>query len=231
MPTKRVLVCEDEDAIREFIVLNLKRAGYDVVDVNCGENALKEFDEGRGDFSVAILDIMMPGIDGLQVCRTIRETDRSIGVIMLTAKSQESDKVEGLTCGADDYITKPFSVSELVARVDAVFRRVSAGSDSGHRMMRSGPFMLDTQSRTITKNGVFIELTQMEYNMMEYFIKNSGIALDRNTILSKVWGDEYFGDVKIVDVNVRRLRMKIEEDPSVPYYIQTVWGYGYKWTV
>ncbi len=231
MPNKKVLVCEDEDAIREFVVLNLERAGYEVVDANCGEEALKAFDGGNGGFSVVILDIMMPGIDGLQVCRTIRESDSSVGIIMLTAKSQESDKVEGLTGGADDYITKPFSISELVARVDAVYRRIGNSDPEKKRIIRSGPFALDTQSRTITKNGVYIELTQMEYNMMEYFIKNAGIALDRNSILRKIWSDEYFGDVKIVDVNIRRLRMKIEDDPSVPYYIQTVWGYGYKWTI
>ena len=230
MASKRVLVCEDEDAIRDFVVLNLKRAGYDVVDVNCGEDALREFE--AGDFAVAILDIMMPGINGIEVCRTIREKDSRIGIIMLTAKSQETDKIEGLTSGADDYITKPFSPSELVARVDAVYRRIGGSQpEQGRSIIRSGPFLLDCSSRTVQKNGEDIELTQMEFNLLEYFIQNSGIALDRGTILRKIWSSEFFSDDKVVDVNVRRLRMKVEDDPSSPSYIQTVWGYGYKWVV
>lgn len=230
MITKKVLVCEDEDAIRDFVIINLKRSGCDVTGVNCGEDALVEFD--KGGFSVVILDIMMPGIDGLEVCRRIRAKDAKIGIIMLTAKSQETDKVEGLTGGADDYITKPFSPSELVARVDAVYRRLCSYEKSGSgKLLSAGPFTLDTQSRSVKKNGTPIELTQIEYGLLEYFIQNSGIALDRNTILRKVWHDEFFSDDKIVDVNVRRLRMKIEDDPSSPAFIQTVWGYGYKWTL
>lgn len=230
MLTKKVLVCEDEDAIRDFVIINLKRAGYEVTGVNCGESALEEF--AKGDFSAAILDIMMPGISGIDVCRKIRESDGKIGIIMLTAKSQETDKVEGLTSGADDYITKPFSPSELVARVDAVYRRISSYEQSGSsKVLTAGPFALDVQSRSVKKDGVSIDLTQIEYGLLEYFIQNAGIALDRNTILRKVWHDEFFSDDKIVDVNVRRLRMKIEDDPSTPKYIQTVWGYGYKWTL
>ncbi|MDE6724627.1 MAG: response regulator transcription factor [Ruminiclostridium sp.] len=233
MISKNILVCEDEDAIRDFVVLNLKRAGYEVTDVNCGEDAIKEFNMSGGRFSAVILDIMMPGISGLEVCRTIREKDSRIGIIMLTAKSQEIDKVEGLTSGADDYITKPFSPMELVARVDAVFRRISGTYHSGasKKNLSSGPFVLDVQSRTVTKNGQPIELTQIEYGLMEYFIGNEGVALDRNSILKKVWQDEFNIDDKIVDVNVRRLRMKIEDDPSTPSYIQTVWGYGYRWVI
>lgn len=230
MLTKKVLVCEDEDAIRDFVIINLKRAGYEVTGVNCGESALEEF--AKGGFSAAILDIMMPGISGIDVCRKIRESDGKIGIIMLTAKSQETDKVEGLTSGADDYITKPFSPSELVARVDAVYRRISSYEQSGNsKVLTAGPFALDVQSRSVKKDGVSIDLTQIEYGLLEYFIQNAGIALDRNTILRKVWHDEFFSDDKIVDVNVRRLRMKIEDDPSTPKYIQTVWGYGYKWTL
>lgn len=230
MPEKKVLVCEDEDAIRDFVIINLKRAGYEVTGVNCGEDALEAF--AQGGFSAAILDIMMPGISGIDVCRKMRESDGKIGIIMLTAKSQETDKVEGLTSGADDYITKPFSPSELVARVDAVYRRISSYEQAGSgKVLKAGPFALDVQSRSVKKNGVPIELTQIEYGLLEYFIQNSGIALDRNTILRKVWHDEFFSDDKIVDVNVRRLRMKIEDDPSTPKFIQTVWGYGYKWTL
>lgn len=230
MLTKKVLVCEDEDAIRDFVILNLTSAGYEVTGVGCGEDALEEF--SKGGFSAAILDIMMPGISGIEVCRKIRESDNKIGIIMLTAKSQENDKVEGPTSGADDYITKPFSPSELVARVDAMYRRISSYEQSGGgKVLKAGPFTLDVQSRSVKKNGVPIELTQIEYGLLEYFIQNSGIALDRTTILKKVWHDEFFSDDKIVDVNVRRLRMKIEDDPSTPAFIQTVWGYGYKWTL
>lgn len=234
---KRILVCEDEDAIRDFVVINLRRAGYEVIDVNCGEKALEEFDSCGGDIDVALLDIMMPGIDGFEVCRRLREKSVEIGIIMLSAKSQEMDKVTGLMTGADDYITKPFSPSELLARVDAIYRRVStygarsaAPQTSGEDgVFTSGEFTVDSKSRTIAKNGKNIDLTQVEYHILEYFITNSGTALDRKSILRHIWGDNYFGDDKIVDVNIRRLRMKLEDDPSSPSHIQTVWGYGYKW--
>lgn len=228
---KKILVCEDEEAIRDFVVINLQRSGYTTVDVACGEDALKVFDE-QGDFDVALLDVMMPGIDGFTVCKQLREKSNTIGIIMLTAKTQEMDKVRGLMLGADDYITKPFSPSELVARVDAVHRRVSMITAAGEApvpAITSGEFELNTKSRTLCKNGEPIELTQVEYQLMEYFIKNKNVALERNTILEQVWGDNYFGDVKIVDVNIRRLRMKIEDEPSKPIYIQTLWGFGYKW--
>ncbi|MCM1299711.1 MAG: response regulator transcription factor [Firmicutes bacterium] len=232
MSEKHILVCEDEDAIREFVVLNLQRAGYSVTDAGCGEDALQRFKEQGEKFSVVILDIMMPGIDGIETCKQIRQRDPNVGIIMLTAKSQETDKVEGLVSGADDYITKPFSPSELVARVEALCRRIHSHENREKRsVIVSGPFEVDTQSRTVSKNGAMIELTQIEYGLMEYFVSNAGIALDRTTILKKVWQDEYFSDDKIVDVNVRRLRMKIEDDPSSPAHIQTVWGYGYKWVV
>ena len=232
MLDKHILVCEDEDAIREFVVLNLQRAGYSVTDVSCGEEALQKFGEQGGRFSAVILDIMMPGIDGIETCKQIRLQNSKVGIIMLTAKSQENDKIEGFVSGADDYITKPFSPSELVARVEALCRRVhSQENEEKKSVIVSGPFRVDTQSRTVSKNGEMIDLTQIEYGLMEYFVSNAGIALDRTTILKKVWQDEYFSDDKIVDVNVRRLRMKIEDDPSSPAHIQTVWGYGYKWTV
>lgn len=228
---RRILVCEDEDAIRDFIMINLTRAEYEPVGADSGEAALEEFD--KGGFSVVILDIMMPGIDGFEVCRRIREKDSSVGIIMLTAKSQEADKVTGLSEGADDYITKPFSVSEFTARVDALYRRINrAKENSGSpedNLVRSGELILDTKARNVIKNGVRIELTPMEYNLLEYFMLNPDIAFDRNSILKKVWKDELYGDIKIVDVNVRRLRMKLEDDPSAPRYLQTVWGYGYKW--
>ena len=231
--TKRILVCEDEDAIREFVVINLKRAGYDVVDVPNGEEALRVYEERRGEFGLALLDIMMPGIDGFTVCKRLREKDQSIGIIMLSAKSQEMDKVNGLMIGADDYVTKPFSPSELVARVDAIHRRVTMAAEKAQAPvvseMASGPFVLNTKSRTLTKNGKAIELTQVEYQILEFFFHNPNTALGRQEILDKVWGEGYFGDIKIVDVNVRRLRMKLEDEPSSPKHLLTVWGFGYKW--
>ncbi|MBR6608265.1 MAG: response regulator transcription factor [Oscillospiraceae bacterium] len=230
---RRILIAEDEEDIREFVVINMKRAGYDVVDVPDGETALRVFEENGGDFDVVLLDIMMPGIDGFGVCEKIRAQSPSIGIIMLSAKSQEMDKVRGLMTGADDYITKPFSPSELTARVDAIHRRVTMakGIVQPTDEVVSGPFTLNTKSRTLKKNGQLLDLTQVEFQIIEFFIKNPNAAMDRAAILKQVWGENYFGDVKIVDVNIRRLRMKIEDEPSSPQYLQTVWGFGYKWIV
>jgi len=225
---RKVLVCEDEDSIREFVVLNLTRSGYDVVDVNCGEDAIAAFEEADGEFDVALLDIMMPGIDGQQVCKKFRERSDTMGIIMLSAKSQEMDKIGSLMNGADDYITKPFSISELIARVDAVCRRVSMShaKPEAASTISSGPFLLNLKSRTVSKNGEIIDLTQVEYQIMEYFFKNQNTALDRTSILNHIWGESYYGDDKIVDVNIRRIRMKIEDEPSSPKYILTIWGFG-----
>lgn len=228
---KRILVCEDEDTIRDFVVINLQRSGYNVVDVGSGEEALKVYDEQNGDFDVALLDVTMPGMDGFTLCKKLRERSETLGIIFLTARAQEMDRVGGLMLGADDYVTKPFSPSEVVARVDAVYRRVSmaAGTSKEVTNISSGPFVLNQKSRTLTKNGRLIELTQVEYQIVELLLKNKGAALDRNKILTEIWGENYYSDVKIVDVNIRRLRIKVEDEPSSPVYIQTVWGYGYKW--
>ena len=229
---RRILVAEDEDAIRDFIVINLKRSGYEVFDAPNGKIAYEMFEENPTGFDVAILDIMMPEMDGFTLCKKIREKSSSIGIIMLSAKTQEMDKVNGLMLGADDYVTKPFSPSELVARVDAIHRRVTMASQQQQTFeITSGPFVINQKSRTLTKNGKLIDLTQVEFQIMEYLLKNPNVALERSDNLSHVWGENYFGDIKIVDVNIRRLRMKIEEDPSSPQYLTTVWGFGYKWTV
>ena len=227
---KRILAVEDESSIREFVVINLKRAGYTVFEAGSGEEALELFEQHNGDFDVILLDVMLPGIDGFTVCKKIREQSGTLGIIMLSAKSQEMDKVSGLMLGADDYVTKPFSPSELVARVDAIHRRVvGAAKESSADKLTSGPFTLNLKSRTLAKNNVEIEITQVEYQLMELFMNNPNAALSRGDILSKVWGENYFGDEKIVDVNIRRLRVKLEEDPSKPQYLLTVWGFGYKW--
>lgn len=226
---RKILVCEDEDAIREFVVINLQRSGYNVTAVSSGEEGLEVFDKNGGDYDVVLLDIMMSGIDGFAVCQKIRSLSSTIGIIMLTAKTQEMDKVRGLMLGADDYATKPFSPSELVARVDAVYRRVHMINGSQSETAESGPFVLNRKSRQLTKNGEMIDLTQVEYQIMDLFLRNQEVALARTRILNEIWGDSYDGDDKIVDVNVRRLRMKIEDEPSHPAYIQTIWGFGYKW--
>ena len=230
---KRILVAEDEDVIRDFVVLNLKRSGYEVVDMPTGDDALRVFEESGGDFDIVLLDIMMPGTDGITICKEIRKRSSTVGIIMLSAKSQEMDKVSALMYGADDYITKPFGPAELLARVDALHRRVNMTSVvvEDPSEIQSGPFTLNDRSRTLKKNGQNIDLTQVEFQIMEFFLKNPNVALERNAILTQVWGENYFGDVKIVDVNIRRLRMKSEDEPSNPKYLTTVWGYGYKWTI
>ncbi len=228
---KKVLVLEDETNIRSFVVINLKRAGYETFEAGTGDEALAQL-KAHPDIQVALLDIMVPGdMDGFEVCRRIRAGNSKIGIIMLTARTQEMDKVTGLMTGADDYVTKPFSPAELTARVDAICRRMGGGEtaavDDG--VINNPPFLLNTRNRTLEKNGQRVKLTQVEYSIMKLFMDNPGKALSREEILSSVWGEKYFGELKIVDVNIRRLRLKIEDDPQTPAYITTVWGFGYKW--
>lgn len=173
---------------------------------------------------------MLPDIDGFEVCRRIRASGSKIGIIMLTAKSQEIDKVTGLMTGADDYVTKPFSPAELTARVDALVRRL--GNDAGDKPsyeISSGPFLLNTRNRTLEKDCKRLKLTQIEYLLMKLFMENPGKAMSREDILKAVWGDDFSGELKTVDVNIRRLRLKIEADPTEPEFLTTVWGFGYKW--
>ncbi len=225
---KKVLVLEDESAIRSFVVINLRRSGYEPIEASSGEEALKLLEQNE-DVGVALLDVMLPDIDGFEVCRRIRASGSRMGIIMLTALSQEMDKVTGLMTGADDYVTKPFSPSELIARVDALYRRLGAADDSSDDEIESGPFVLNKRNRTLDKNGERVKLTQTEYSLIKLFMENPGRALSREDILENVWGADYNGELKIVDVNIRRLRMKVEDTPTVPVYITTIWGYGYKW--
>ena len=228
---KKILVLEDEQSIRSFVVINLKRSGYEPIEAATGAEALQKMKENP-DIKVALLDIMLPDIDGFEVCRQIRATNSKMGIIMLTARTQEMDKVTGLMTGADDYVTKPFSPAELTARVDALIRRVGDGEEETPKdELVQGPFHLNTHSRTLEKNGEKVKLTQVEYSIMKLFMDNPGRALSREDILNSVWGRDYFGELKIVDVNIRRLRIKIEDDPTNPSYINTVWGYGYKWGI
>ena len=232
---KKVLIDEDEASIREFIVINLKRSGYDVVEAENCEEAINKYEEENGNIDVAVLDIMMPLKDGLEVCKYLRAKSSKIGIIMLTAKTQEMDKVTGLLVGADDYVTKPFSPSELMARVDAVYRRVSIMNENEKAAVANpdlttvGDFSLDYRDRILYKNGSPIELTQIEFQLLDYLFKNPDVTLSRSDILNKVWGDGYFVDDKVVDVNIHRLRNKVEDEPTQPKHLITIWGRGYKW--
>ena len=214
---KKVLVAEDEESIREFIVINLTRSGYNVEQAENGAVALEKFSQDETGFDVAILDIMMPELDGLSVCKELRKRSSDLGIIMLSAKTQEMDKVTG-----------------LMSRVDAVYRRVEMTrgfrkNDTTGDSIILDEFELNLRNRTLSKNGEMIELTQVEFQIIEYFFKNPNAALSRTDILKTVWGANYFGDEKIVDVNIRRLRMKIEDNPSSPTRLVTIWGLGYKW--
>lgn len=230
---KRILIVEDEVAIREFEAINLKRVGYNIEEAGSGEEALDIYDNDPAGFDIALLDISMPGMDGFTLCKELRKRSETLGIIMLTARTQEMDKISGLMLGADDYITKPFSPTELLARVDSLYRRVEMQNKKV--MIQTpdeitlGDFTLNLRRRTLVKSGINIELTQVEFQMMEYFFTNPDMALDRTDILNRVWGSNYFGEEKIVDVNIRRLRKKIEDDPSNPKRLATVWGMGYKW--
>ena len=226
---KKILVLEDEANIRSFVVINLRRSGYEPIEAETGAEALEKW-RVNPDICLALLDVMLPDIDGFEVCRRIRASGSKIGIIMLTAKSQEIDKVTGLMTGADDYVTKPFSPAELTARVDALIRRLGAGEDEKASVeISSGPFLLNTRNRTLEKNGQRLKLTQIEYLLMKLFMETPGKAMSREDILSTVWGSDFSGELKTVDVNIRRLRIKIESDPTEPEFLTTVWGYGYKW--
>lgn len=223
----KILVLEDELSIRSFIKIKLKNLGYEVIDVGKGTEAIEVVDSS---FKIALLDIMLPDIDGIEVCRILRQKFPNLGIIMLTAKGQESDKVVGLKTGADDYMVKPFSPSELSARIEALLRRVH-GQEPSSNIIKNPPFILDNDKKIFQKNGVDISLTPTEFSIMEYLMNNPNKAIDRDSILDYVWGKNYVGDTKTVDVNIRRIRQKIENDSSDPQFLKTSWGFGYIWSV
>ena len=218
---------EDDASIRDIEVYALQSTGFEAKGFEDGTSFWEALRTGRPE--LVVLDVMLPGIDGFEVCRRIRATNSRIGIIMLTARSQEMDKVTGLMTGADDYVTKPFSPAELTARVDALMRRSGGSMEEHSGEISQPPFLLNTRNRTLEKNGKPVKLTQVEYSIMRMFMENPGKALSREEILDLVWGRDYFGELKIVDVNIRRLRMKVEDEPSHPTHIMTVWGYGYRW--
>lgn len=230
---KKILIVEDEAAIREFEAINLKRVGYTVIEAGTGEEALDLYDSDVQGIDIALLDISMPGMDGFTLCKELRKRSETLGIIMLTARTQEMDKISGLMIGADDYITKPFSPTELLARVDSLYRRVEMQNAKASLQTSDditlGDFTLNLRRRTLLKNGRNIVLTQVEFQMVEYFFQNPDTVLTRTDILNKVWGANCYGEEKTVDVNIRRLRKKIEDDPSAPKVLATVWGMGYKW--
>ena len=227
----KILVLEDEASIRSFIMINLKKNNFDIVETSSGEEALEKLDDT---VDIALLDVMLSGISGFEVCKRAREQYPALGIIMLTAKGQEENKIEGLELGADDYIVKPFSPKELLARINALARRLNivdkvAVVEQNTDQIVTGKFTILPEERKLLKDGVEIELTPIEFSLVKYFMENPNKAIHRDEILNNVWGYNYVGDFKIVDVNIRRIRQKIEDDPSNPKYIEKVWGYGYRW--
>ena len=226
----KILVLEDEASIRSFIMINLKKNNFEIVETASGEEALEKLDET---VDIALLDVMLPGISGFEVCKRAREQYPALGIIMLTAKGQEENRIEGLELGADDYIVKPFSPKELLARINALARRLHivekavAAEPEGNQIV-TGKFIIMPEERKLLKDGVEIELTPIEFSLVKYFMENPNKAIHRDEILNNVWGYNYVGDFKIVDVNIRRIRQKIEDDPKNPQRILTAWGVGYK---
>ncbi|MDY0235150.1 MAG: response regulator transcription factor [Gudongella sp.] len=225
--SKSILIVEDEDPIRKFIRINLDRAGYNVFEASTGEEGLKIAEIEK--IEIVVLDVMLPGIDGFVVCKSLREKYPNLGIIMLTAKSQDVDKIMGLEYGTDDYMTKPFNPTELVLRIKSLERRLDVDEESKDSVLEFAPFRIDIYSRLFFKGKQEIELTPTEFSIAKIFLQNPGKAFKRDEILNLVWGLDFVGDSKIVDVNIRRLRSKIEEDSSQPFYIETVWGVGYRW--
>lgn len=225
---KTILVVEDELSIRSFVCLNLKKKKYEVLEAETGEEALVIFKNKK--IHIILLDLMLPGIDGFKVCQEIRNISQSVGIIMLTARTQEEDKVRGLVKGADDYLSKPFSMVELEARIISLMRRLDyVVSKEDSSILKSGPFELDVKNKKVSCSGRDIKVTPTEYCLLQFLISNKNQVFTRDNILDEVWGINYVGDVKVVDVNIRRIRRKIEFDPSTPKYLCTDWGYGYLW--
>ena len=223
---KKVLIVEDEDSIRKFVKINLERSDFQVMEADTGEKGIEI--ARTEEIDIVVLDVMLPGMDGFEVCKTLREEFPDLGIIMLTAKSQDMDKIMGLEYGCDDYMTKPFNPTELVLRVRSLARRMENRSNQGS-VLKMGPFKIDKYSRKFYKNGEELDVTPTEYSILKLFMENPGKAFKRDEILNLIWGYDFVGDSKIVDVNIRRLRAKVEENPSKPEYIETVWGLGYRW--
>lgn len=223
----KILLVEDEEPIRKFVKINLEREGYTVFEAGSGEEGI---DIARSKQpQIVVLDIMLPGVDGFAVCKVLRKEFPNLGIIMLTAKTEDYDKIMGLQYGTDDYLTKPFNPTELTLRIKSLERRLEPEEKIDENYIIQEPFKLDYYQRKFYKNDEEIELTPTEYQIMKIFMENPKKAMNRDEILKIVWGNDFIGDSKIVDVNIRRLRAKIEENPAKPEYIETVWGLGYRW--
>lgn len=225
----KVLILEDEKPIRDLLCVNLKRAGFEVAEASTGEEALN-LARDRRDFDIALLDLMLPGMSGFEVCTRLRAQFPRLGIIMLTAKSQEVDKVMGLESGADDYVVKPFSPVELVARVRSLYRRMYPGeAPLPGNNIELAPFTLMLDERKLLKNGQDIPLTPTEFMIVKLLMEQPNKAMNRDAILTAVWGQYFMGDLKIVDVNISRIRQKIGQEAAGPQFLETVWGFGYLW--
>ena len=222
----KILLVEDEESIRSFLKINLERNSFQVIEAGTGEEGIEKALLEKPE--IIILDVMLPGIDGFQVCSRLRKEFPNAGIIMLTAKGQDMDKIMGLEFGADDYIIKPFNPLEVVLRVKAILRRIGISEDesSNKNKLMGGPFIIDLYSQKLLKDNKEIDVTPKEYMLMKLFIENPNKAFTRDELLNLIWGYNFFGDPKIIDVNIRRLRSKIEDDSSNPQYIETVWGIG-----
>lgn len=223
----KILIIEDEESIRGFLKINFKKNNFIVYEAASGEDGLNIAMLERPD--VVLLDVMLPGIDGFQVCEVLRKEIVDIGIIMLTARSQDIDKIKGLENGADDYVLKPFNTTELILRTNSLLRRIGRNVKSKEDSLSSGVFKFENYSQRVYKNGKEVFLTPKEYLLLKLFLENQNKAFTRDELLNKVWGYDFLGDTKIVDVNIRRLRSKIEEEQSSQRYIETVWGTGYRW--
>jgi two-component system response regulator RegX3 len=221
----RVLVVEDEDSFSDALSYMLRKEGFEVAVSVTGDDALDEFDRGGAD--LVLLDLMLPGLSGTEVCRQLRQRS-NVPVIMLTAKDSEVDKVVGLELGADDYVTKPFSSRELVARIRAVLRRGTEPAEASQAVLGAGPVRMDVDRHVVTVNGDTVRLPLKEFELLELLLRNAGRVLTRAQLIDRIWGADYVGDTKTLDVHVKRLRAKIEPDPAAPTYLLTVRGLGYK---
>jgi two-component system, OmpR family, response regulator RegX3 len=222
----RVLVVEDEESFSDALSYMLRREGFDAVVAGSGPEALDEFDRGGAD--IVLLDLMLPGLSGTEVCRALRARS-AVPIIMLTAKDSEVDKVVGLELGADDYVTKPYSARELVARIRAVLRRRGEAAEaSADGVLEAGPVRMDVERHVVSVDGETVALPLKEFDLLEFLLRNAGRVLTRGQLIDRVWGSDYVGDTKTLDVHVKRLRAKVEPDPANPKYLLTVRGLGYK---
>ncbi len=224
----KVLIVEDEESIRGFLKINFRKNDFIVIEAGSGEEGIIKARQENP--NVVLLDVMLPGIDGFQVCEVLRKEFPDMGIIMLTARGQDIDKIKGLEFGADDYVLKPFNTTEVILRAKSLLRRMSAKiRPEKEGAMNCGAFRLDVYSQRVFKDGNEVMLTPKEYLLLKLFLENQNKAFTRDELLDKIWGYDFLGDTKIVDVNIRRLRSKIEDKKSSSMYIETVWGTGYRW--